>query len=347
MNSLERVTLTLQHKEADRLPVYPILSGVTRNLINISYKDWTTDANLCAKALIKAAKDFELDCLCTLTDLSVEAADFGQEIIYPENEAAHPDTKDYFIKCIEEYKKVKKIDPRKTPRMSEHIKLCDILVKELGNEKPIIAFIFGPLGILSMLRGQEDLYMDLYDDPESVKKALNIITDVIIDYCDALIETNIHAIMMDTLFASQSIMSKNMWMEFEGPYAQKIAEHVHNKECMFMIHNCGNGIYFDVQIETMKPEAISFLHIPDDCSSFEETQKKYGNITTLIGHISPPWMFTASPSEVREECIKQINIHKKNGGFILATGCEYPANASLENAKVMVETAKKFGKYKK
>jgi uroporphyrinogen decarboxylase len=345
MNSLERVTLTLQHKEPDRVPVYPILSGVTRNLIGASYKTWATDAKVCSKALMKAAKDLELDCICTLTDLSVEAADFGQKIIYPENEAAFPDGKDYFIKTIEEYSKVKKINPRVTPRMSEHIKLCDILVKEVGQEKPIIAFIFGPLGIASMLRGQENLYMDIYDEPEVVKESVEIITQVLLEYCDALIETGVHAIMMDTLFASQCIMSKDMWMEFEGPWVKRIAEYIHNKGCMFMIHNCGSGIYFDVQIEMMRPEAISFDHIPDDCSSYEETQEKYGSTTTLIGHVSPQWVVTATPEEVREECIKQMNIHKKNGGFMLATGCEYPANASLENAKVMVDVAKNYGKY--
>lgn len=345
MNSLERVSLTLQHKEADRVPVYPILSGVTRNLINVSYKEWATDATICAKALIKASQEFDLDCICTLTDLSLEASDFGQKLIYPENEAAYPDKSDYYIKEIKDYSKISPIDPRISPRMSEHIKLCNILVKEIGNEKPIIAFIFGPLGILSMLRGHEDFYMDLYDDPDTIKEALEIITNVLINYCQALIETGVHAIMLDTLFASQCIMSKTMWCEFEGTYVKKIADSIHEKGCMVMIHNCGNGIYFDVQIEAMNPIAISFLHIPDDCSTMEEVKEKYGDKITLIGHIPPPWLVTATPEEVTEECIKEINTFKAGGGFILSTGCEYPANTSLSNAKAIVEAAKKYGQY--
>lgn len=34
MNSMERVVKTLNHQEADRIPVYPIISGASRRLIN-------------------------------------------------------------------------------------------------------------------------------------------------------------------------------------------------------------------------------------------------------------------------------------------------------------------------
>jgi len=56
-------------------------------------------------------------------------------------------------------------------------------------------------------------------------------------------------IMFDTLYASQSIMSKGMWDALEGPYMERLANHVHDNGCMVMIHNCGTGIYFDVQIK--------------------------------------------------------------------------------------------------
>ena len=36
MNSIERVVTSLNHKEPDRVPVYPILSGVTRKLVGAS-----------------------------------------------------------------------------------------------------------------------------------------------------------------------------------------------------------------------------------------------------------------------------------------------------------------------
>ena len=345
MTSLERVSLILQHKEADRVPVYPLINSISRNYTGIDYARWCQDTELCAESIIKATEDIDVDVVCSLVDLSVEAADFGQRIEYPKNEAARPHHTDRLIKTIDDYKKIEPINPRKTPRMSEHIKLCDLLVKAKGKEKPVVAFVFGPLGILSMLRGQQNMFMDVLDDPDAMRGALEAITDTLMEYVTALMETGVHAVMLDTLFASQSIMSKEMWDDLEGPYVERLARHIHDSGCMVMIHNCGNGIYFDVQIKRMQPEAISFLHVPDDCSSFEEAKQKYGDKTTLIGYVPPSFVLTATPEELEAECKKEIDIMKKNGGFILATGCEYPANLSPDKAKIMVRTAKEYGKY--
>ena len=233
---------------------------------------------------IKATEDLDLDVICTLVDLSVEAADFGQEIIYPENEAAHPNFKNHLLKDMTEYHKVKYVNPRQTPRMKMHIELCDKLMKAKGHEKPVVAFVFGPLGILSMLRGQVDIFTDIFMVPDDIKTAVQEINKTLYDYCDALIETGVHAIMFDTLFASQSIMSAEMWMEFEGVYMKPLADYVRSKGCMVMIHNCGKGIYFKEQIESMNPVAISFMHIPADCSSYAEAKEKYGVITSYSIH---------------------------------------------------------------
>jgi uroporphyrinogen decarboxylase len=347
MTSLERVVCALNHKEADYVPVYPLINSISRRYMDINYAEWTKDIEKCTASIIKATDDLDVDVICTIQDLSVEAADFGQSIIYPPHVAAHPDMKDYIIKDIADYKKVQPVNPRTSPRMGGQIRMCDALMKAMGKEKPVVAFVFGPLGILSMMRGQADLFIDCADGPEALHSALEAITDTLMEYCKAIIETGTHAIMLDTLFASQSIMSKAMWMELEGKYVRRLADFIHSQNTLVMIHNCGNGIYFDVQIETMRPQAISFLYPPDDCKDFFETKAKYGRQTTLIGALTPSWIMSATREEIEDECRKEIDAMAKGGGFILATGCEYPSNADLDGARIMVEMAKTYGRYKK
>ena len=55
----------------------------------------------------------------------------------------------------------------------------------------------------------------------------------------------------------------------------------------------------------------------------------------------------STEEEIREECRKQIDAYKKDGGFILASGCEYPAALDFHMAKVMVEEARTYGRYGK
>ena len=56
--------------------------------------------------------------------------------------------------------------------MSEHVELCRKLVKARGKDKPVVAFVFGPLGIVSMLRGQQEMFMDLYTAPSPTCSAI-------------------------------------------------------------------------------------------------------------------------------------------------------------------------------
>lgn len=345
MNAMERMVKALNHEEADRVPVFQVIAGAARRLVDASYPKWSVDADVCAQSFIKAQKEFGMDCVVTLIDLSVECTAWGQEVIYPETEAAHPNYKNCVIKDIEDYEKIKKVDYRTCDRMMMHIDVCKKVVEASMGEYPVIAFVFGPLGTLSMLRSQSEMYMDIIDDPDVVKDAAYEIKETLKDYCGALLDTGVQGIMFDTLFSSGSIMRKEMWDDMEGELVEDLAKYVHERGKMVMIHNCGEKIYFDAQIRRMQPEAISFLYPPDDCKDFVETKAKYGDKTTLVGAVPPPKIVFGKEEEFADDCKAHIDAMAKNGGYVLALGCEYPANASFERAYLMADIAKTHGVY--
>lgn len=347
MNSMERVLAALSHQEPDRVPVYPILAGVNRRLVGADYPTWSTDAAVCAEGYLKTAETFDIDCLVTLIDLSVECDAWGQKIVYPENEAAHPDFDELLIRDIDDYARIGKADYRNSRRMNMHLDVVRRLAAEKKGELPIVAFVFGPLGTLSMMRSQQELYLDLYDDPEAVKAAVWRVAETLADYAGALCDAGADAIMWDTLFASGSIMSKAMWDEMEGGPMEMLAGVVRGRGCMNMIHNCGRRIYFDAQIRRIRPAAISFLYPPDDCVDFAECKEKYGRDVTLIGCVTPADAVLGTDEQWDGQCRSQIDAMAAGGGFILATGCEYPANAGLERAQRMIDIAKTYGVYGK
>ncbi len=345
MTSYERVKAALNHQQADRVPVAPILCGVNRNLIGCSYPKWSTDAKANADSYLKAAELYDIDCLIALTDLSVECTAWGQSIIYPENEAAHPDRNNLVIQDIDDYAKIKKVDYRNSERMMMQLEVCRRLVAEKKGDKAIIGFVFGPLGTLSMLRNQQEMYMDLYDDPDAVKEATWQVALTLADYVAAMCDTGVDAIMWDTLFSSGSIMRKDMWMEMEGDAMKMLSQVVRDHGCLNMLHNCGLKPYFDAQIEVTDADAISFLYPPDDCKDYAETKEKYGRERVLIGSVSPSNAVIGTDQEWDQQCRDQIDAMAQGGGFILSTGCEYPANASLDRAQRMIDIAKTYGSY--
>ncbi len=345
MNSIERMTLTLQHKEADHVPVYPLINSVSRKTMGISYEEWTKDVDKCAECIIRATDETGVDCICTLVDLSIEAAVWGQELLYFEDKAACPNHENRVLNDVEDYENLPLIEYADAPRMQEHVLLAKKLYEARGQEKPIVGFMLGPLAILGMLRGMEDLFVDMLTDPDEVKKALQTITYTLKQFAEEFIKAGCCAVMFDTLFAAQSIMSKSMWDEFEGPLVEDLGNHIRAVGGMTMVHNCGAGVYFDVQIERIKPVLFSFNLIPDDCTDMADIKAKYGDKVTLMGHIDPAWLMLSTEDELRAKCREQIDAYKKGGGFILATGCEYPAPLDFTKAKIMVEEACTYGKY--
>ena len=44
-------------------------------------------------------------------------------------------------------------------------------------------------------------------------------------------------------------MSKKMWNKMESKFAKILADETRANNMMVMVHNCGNGIYFDTRLK--------------------------------------------------------------------------------------------------
>ena len=82
---MERVLLTLKGEATDRVPVCSLAVGVARQMTGAGFPDFSTNSEVAAEAMIYANRIVGDDIFLCFTDLSVEAADFGQEIVYPQN----------------------------------------------------------------------------------------------------------------------------------------------------------------------------------------------------------------------------------------------------------------------
>ncbi len=342
---LERVLCTAFHKEPDRVPVTHFLLGAARRLTGISYHDFSRDPEMAAEAYIAGNEIVGGDVLYTVIDLSVEAADFGQEMVYPPNSTAHPAYHNPRIAIPEDYERLEVFDPRRSPRMSMGIELGRILSKKAGIRYPVMGFIFGPLGVLNMMRGAQRLFVDCLKHPEKVKTALEIITEVLVDYARAQCDVGVDSVMLDTLFASQSGISRELWVEMEGVYVKRIADEIRRNGALVTLHNCGTRPYLDLQLEYMEPLLVSLADIPDDCRDMAEMKAKYGKRTAIAGFIPTDSIIMEPPSRIMETAREQIRILAPGGGFVLAPVCEYPPNADLVNALAITRAAQIYGRY--
>jgi uroporphyrinogen decarboxylase len=342
VSSLERVLTAVRHKEPDRVPVTPILSGGARQISGISYPDHSLNADKTAQSFLDGWKFVGGDLVLLMLDLSLEAADFGQKIVYPDNSTPYPDYDHPVIRDVDDYDRIQSFDPLKSPRMSEFVRLCRIMVKEVGLKSIVTGFVFGPLGVLAMMRGAELLFKDCVLYPKKVQKACEIITGVLIEYVQAQCDAGVPAVAIDSLFASKTGLPKKLWEEIEGPFVSEISRVIKDNGLIVGVHNCGHDPYFDAQIRSMEPEVMSFAHLPDDCKDRKELKTKYGDRVTLLGYVATPLLVHGTPTEVMDECRRQIDDLAPGGGFILAPGCEYPPGIPLTNAIAIIKAAEKY-----
>jgi len=342
LSSFERVLTALFHKEPDRVPVATLVCSAARHVTGVSFPEFSQDADKAAEALLASHELIGGDLIVLLLDLSVEAADFGQRMIYPENSTARPDYDNPRIKDPDDYLALRPVSVRDSKRMKEFVRLCDIMVKKTGLRSLVTGFVFGPLGVLSMMRGAERMFKDCLDHRKAVITACEQITSTLLEFVQAQCETGVPAIAIDTLYASRSGLPKDLWEEIEGPFVREISKVIKKNGLVVGVHNCGHGCYFDAQIRFMEPEVISFAYLPDDCASQREVKERYGDSITLLGHIPTSLLIEGTPRAVMAECRKHIEAYGRDGGYILAPGCEYPPNSALTNAFALVHAARVY-----
>ena len=324
------------------VPYGLVLCGAARRLAGVTYREFATNPVATAESYLCAYETYGGSILAW-TDLSIEAADFGQKMIYPEESTPHPDYSNPLIRDISDYRKLKKIDVQQAKRMQgvlETIRLVNTSNRFEGGT--ITSLCLAPLAVLSMMRGAQHLLRDCFLYPKEVMAGMEIVTEVLVTYVEAMADAGLMTVALDTLLASWSGLSKKMWEEIEGPFVRELANAIRRKHRMVFIHNCGDGPYFDSQIKLMEPVAISFAQLPDDCKNRKELKEKYGSRVILVGHIDTPVLSWGTPEDVKAECRMILEDLAPGGNFVLAPGCEFPPNGPFENAEAIIEAAREY-----
>lgn len=346
LTSMERVVLALKGEPTDRVPVCSLAIGVTRQITGAAFPEFSMNSELAAEAMRYANRIVGDDIFLCFTDLSVEAADFGQEVIFPANTTAHPNYEKPLIRSADDYGRLPSFGAAAGKRMGTYLDVCSRLLKEDGGQHPVLGFVYGPLGVLGMMRGMEKLYLDILEYPDKVKEGLEIVTDVLIDFVREQYNRGVAGVCVDTLPASRSGVSPQAWEEFEGRYAERIARTIAESGILVAHHGCGYAPYFKEVRQWVNPSVFSFADLPEGCSGFDVLKDTYGKGATLMGYVPTELLYMGTPKEVIAECVRQIGELGKDGRFILAPACEYPPNATLQNARAMVVASEHFSEFK-
>lgn len=327
MNSLKRTIDFLDNKGTDRIPFHPILMRFAARYAGVPYRDFCLSAQHKCRANIICADELGSDWVNTMSDPYAEAEAFGVRLRYPENDL--PVVEDYAVTDIEDinHLTVRKIDDH--TRLRERIKEIDIYKKETGESIFICGWVEGPLAEYCDIRDISLALTDLYEYPDKVHLALDILTENAISFLTAQVRAGAHCIGIGDSVCS--LISPELYREFCFSREKRLVDHIHSLGARAKLHICGNiSAILDDVIRT-GADIVDIDH-------------RVLSVSDAVSLLSPGQVFSGNSDPVSvvqdgdEETIKvTAAAFFRNAGSrcIISAGCEITPGTSVTNLKTL------------
>lgn len=341
MTPREREAAISSGKEADRIQCCPFVGEVGAKFIGVKISELCHDYKLMAKNEINLYRTFGFDSAGGGPNLFGIAEAMGTVLAYPENDMPYVDVP--IVKKCDDINKLEPANPWKDGRLPMFLEAAKIIKQEIGGEVDISSDFGGPFTTAASLRGVDVFLKDTLRNPELVHKLLNVATESIFNYIDAVCKIGVKPCISEPV-ASLTVISPRQFRTFVKPYLKKCVNRIIEKfGSAPTVHICGNtrGIWKDIA-----DTGIQIFSV-DNVVDLEEVKKEIGSRVGLMGNVKPiETVCNGTKAQIfheARECIRKAHDNPK--GFILSTGCKVPMSTSGENIKFLMDAARTYGKY--
>jgi uroporphyrinogen-III decarboxylase len=233
----------------------------------VRYKDFCHDYKTLCEVNMLCSVDFGYDWVNVMTDPYSEASGYGLKLTFPENDL--PQVSEFLIKDINDIDNLRVIKASDHDRMKTRVMEIGEFSRLAGNTQFICGWVEGPLAEYCDLRNVSVACMDLYENPEKLKQALEIITQSALGYITEQVKAGAHCIGIGD--AVCSLISPDLYQEFVFPLEKVMVDHAHSLNARVKLHICGDttGILPDmirtgadiIDIDHLVTNMGDFMHL--------------------------------------------------------------------------------------
>jgi uroporphyrinogen decarboxylase len=235
MNGLERVKATFRRKEVDRLPFYPIVSGLSAGLVGMTTAEYYRDLTKMVEAQIRLYEDLRQDVVVLMPDLFMEVDAMGAEVEFPEDDV--PRLKSYLLKDKAALGALVMPEPEKSGRLPVYLEACR-RGADAVTESAVGGVICGPWTLATNLRGAQELIIDTVEDPEFVHELMRFTSGITKSFGEAVAGARV-GLSLSEAPASLSLISPKIFNKFVLPYLKDIVSYLREKRTAVTLHICG------------------------------------------------------------------------------------------------------------
>ncbi|MEM2849287.1 MAG: uroporphyrinogen decarboxylase family protein [Candidatus Bathyarchaeia archaeon] len=194
--------------------------------------------------------------------------------------------------------------------------------------------------------GIDKISIDLYRNPYFARKLMDKIAVACRGFAKLMAEAGIDALFVTDDYADSKgpLMSPKLFREYELSNLEEIVKIGKSYGIPVLKHSDGN-LYpiLDDIIDT----GICALHpVEPGVMDLKYVKEKYGSRICIIGNVDCKYVLPfGNEEDVRRDVKRCIESAAQGGGFILASSNSLHANVRVENIYVMVDEARRYGKY--
>jgi len=356
---LNRILASVALEKPDRVPVVLEYSGFAAHVTSTTMAEFLRSPTTNIETMIRAFEivgdgdainygSFSPYNLCYdyLSKVSVPGVDLPEDEMWQvvETELMTRDDYDRLLdlgwpEYFEEFMSERVLNDVPAEYLSPRRKSPDVKKIWHDNGVPVLAGgdVTTPFELLCGSRSLTEFYMDLIEIPDKVIAAMDAIVPHLAS--KSIRRAGKHGYPLVWVGGWQTapcMLSPEMWRRFVWPFFSRLVREVVDAGLIALLHLDSD---WTRELECFKelPKGKCIMALDGETDIFKAKEILTGHMC-IMGDVPAAMLYLDTPDVVYDYCTRLIR-ELGPEGFILQSGCDIPANASLENVKAMVAAA--------
>ena len=169
-----------------------------------------------------------------------------------------------------------------------------------------------------MLRGIENLWLDVYDCPENVEKLINIIMEMNLYAIERCAKAGVDGFASNDDWGVQDrlMIAPELWRQIWKPHYARLFRATHDAGLITILHSCG---YIVDILDDLIEIGLDVIHMDQqENMGLENLGARFGGRITFFSPVDiQKTMVTGSPDDIRRYCRQMVKyLGRPNGGLL-------------------------------
>jgi len=334
MNGKQRLEAVLSGREPDRVPVLASTLAHAAWTKRIPQHDFHTHAATLASTVVAVSRELEIDGVYVSSDNWIIHEALGGEVVFPE------DDEPWGIHgpLVREWSDLESLhlpNPQQDGRMPMMLDAARRVVELVNQELYVEANIdSGPFQIALMLRGFQQGYLDVIEEPQKMHDLIEFALQVSITYGRAMAQTGVDAIQFGE--SSASVVAPKIFRELVLPYDQRLIAALKEENIKAVLHVCGDSTHL---LDSLACSGADWLEI-DALVPLEKAFAAVRSSMVIRGNVDTTLLLNGPTQCIWQAANACLGAAEKTGGrLILSPGCGVPKFTPPEHIRILVAAA--------